>query len=133
MADSDDSTNVPASPRPPVPPGCVCLPIGEDSAGMRDLDALVAAFPAFSEVPTSDAVAAMDATTRRLHALEPCSLGDAVTALMAVTVVGGACPPPETVTLITRSVAYLTPDAPQLRRPALERLALDYARRLHGE
>ena len=51
---------------------------------------------------------------------------------MAVTVVGGDAPPPETVTLITRSVAYLTADAPQFRRPALERLALDYARRVHG-
>jgi len=132
MADSDDSTNVPASSRPPALPGYVRLPVGEDSTGMRDLDALVAAFPAWSEVPSSSAVAAMDAARQRLHALEPRCLGDAVAKLMAVTVAGGDCPPPETVTLITSSIAYLTTDAPYLRRPALESLTMDYARRLHG-
>lgn len=133
MADSDDSTNAPASPRPAVSPGHVCLPIGAESAGMRDLDALVAAFPGWDEVPSAAAVAAMSAAAGRLRALEPRCLGDAVALLMTATVAGGdPAPGPETVSLITRSVAYLTTDAPQLRRPALERVAMDYSMRLYG-
>jgi len=45
---------------------------------------------------------------------------------------GDPAPGPETVSLITRSVAYLTTDAPQLRRPTLERVAMDYSKRLYG-
>jgi len=132
MADSDDSTSLPGLPRPPSVAGHVCLPVGADGVGMRDLEALMAPMKAWPGVPDAESVAAMDAASARLHALEPQSLGDAVAKLMAVTVASGDCPPPETVSLITTSVAYLTRDAPELRRPALERFVLAYAQRMHG-
>ena len=93
---------------------------------------LVAPLAQWTRVPEAGAVQAMAEAKERLQRLEPCCLGDAVAMLMAVTVVGGDCPPPETVALITRSVAFLTADAPRLRRPWLERLVLAYAGNAHA-
>lgn len=127
MADSDDSTALPALSHPPRVAGYVCLPVRADLPGQRDLDLLVAPLMRWDRVPEAGAVRAMAEAKERLQRLEPRCLGDAVAMLMAVTVVGGDCPPPETVALVTRSVAFLAADAPQLRRPWLERLVVGYA------
>ncbi|MBK3800577.1 hypothetical protein GAY33_15270 [Azospirillum brasilense] len=86
----------------------------------------------WERVPEAGAVQAMADAKERLQRLEPRCLGDVVAMLMAVTVVGGDCPPPETVALVTRSVTFLTADAPQLRRLWLERLVVAYAGSARG-
>ncbi|CAO3419242.1 hypothetical protein [Azospirillum argentinense] len=131
MADSDDSTALPTLSHPALGPGFVRLPVRTDSPGLRDLDVLTAPLAHWDRVPEAGAVRAMAAAKERLQRLEPRCLGDAVALLMTVTVAGGDCTPPETVAMITRSVAFLTADAPHLRRPELEHLVLAYAMHMH--
>jgi len=126
MADSEDTTNPSVL---PLRPGFVCLAVGDDSPALRDLDILTAPLSEWWRVPDRDAITAMMAAKGRIMDRDPRSLGDVVAKLMTVTVAGtgGDCLPPDTLSLITRSVAYLTQQTPQLRRPNLELLAHTYA------
>ena len=137
MADSNDSTGAPLSRRDVLAGGTAVAAAGggggvSGSEGMDLLDAMAPALGMPDSDPRYDAAEAVhEAARRRLYRLRPACLGDAVAKLLAVTVAGNERMAPDDVGMIAETVAFLTRDAPGLRRPEVVRHAMDGARAMY--
>jgi len=135
MADYDDTTGAPLSRRVLLHGAPALVLTGPDRAlpsegrGLALLDELLPALQLPMDDPRFDAAdAAFTEARRRLYALRPDCLGDAVAKLLTVALAGGEHTTPGDVGMIADAVDYLTAGSPHLRRPAVVAEAMRYAR-----